>query len=172
MRGPCLNPRPAKASAGTLQCVATARVLEGLGYAFWDLGMVLPYKLRLGARTVARLKFLRSLAVARDCQPSSPLATATRRSVDELLGAPPPPPPPVRPLVAALPTKARRPPAATEPRGARRVSPVNLVSLADATGGAEAAGATRRSPPTSATAGYLLPAWHASACACVPPTCA
>ena len=161
-----------KASAGTLQCVATARVLEGLGYAFWDLGMVLPYKLRLGARTVARLKFLRSLAAARDCQPSSPLATAARRSVDELLGAPPPPPPPVRPLVAAPATKARRPPAATGPRGARRVSPVNLVSLADATGGAEAAGATRRSPPTSATAGYLLPAWHASACACVPPTCA
>ena len=132
--------------------------------------MVLLYKLRLGARTVARLKFLRSLAAARDCQPSSPLATATRRSVDEL-GAPPPAPPPVRPLVAALATKARRPPAATGPRGARRVSPVNLVALADATG-AEAAGATRRPPPTSATAGYLLPTWHASACACVPPTCA
>ena len=141
-----------------------ARV-EGLGYAFWDLGMVLPYKLRLGARTVARLKFLRSLAAARDCQPSSPLATAARRSVDELLGAPPPPPPPVRPLVAALATKARRPPAAAGPRGARRVSRVHLASLADATGGAEAAGATRRPRPPSATAGYLrgLRGTHASA---------
>ena len=75
-------------------------------------------------------------------------------------------------MMCHLIAEARRPPAATGPRGARRVSPVNLVSLADATGGAEAAGATRRSPPTSATAGYLLPTWHASACACVPPTCA
>ena len=114
----------------------------------------------------------RSLADARDCQPSSPLATAARRSVDELLGAPPPAPPAGAPARRGAGDKARRPPAATGPRGARRVSPVHLASLADATGGAEAAGATRRSPPTSATAGYLLPAWHASACACVPPTCA
>jgi Leu/Phe-tRNA-protein transferase len=45
-------------SAGSVQLVLTGRWLRDAGFAFWDLGMDIPYKLRLGARTLEREKFL------------------------------------------------------------------------------------------------------------------
>lgn len=39
-------------SAGTVQLVMTGRYLKDAGFAFWDLGMPLDYKDRLGARNV------------------------------------------------------------------------------------------------------------------------
>jgi Leu/Phe-tRNA-protein transferase len=45
-------------SAGTVQLVLTGRLLRDSGFAFWDLGMVLPYKERLGARVLDRRQFL------------------------------------------------------------------------------------------------------------------
>ena len=45
-------------SAGTVQLILTGRLLRDWGFAFWDLGMVLPYKGELGARTLDRREFL------------------------------------------------------------------------------------------------------------------
>ncbi|MDR1444456.1 MAG: GNAT family N-acetyltransferase [Treponema sp.] len=45
-------------SAGTVQLVLTGRLLRDSGFAFWDLGMILPYKERLGARNLNRRQFL------------------------------------------------------------------------------------------------------------------
>ena len=42
------------ASAGAVQCAATAKLLARSGYVLWDLGMELPYKTKLGARFAAR----------------------------------------------------------------------------------------------------------------------
>jgi leucyl/phenylalanyl-tRNA--protein transferase len=47
-----------EASAGTVQLILTGRYLRDTGFAFWDLGMPLEYKTRLGARGVERGKFL------------------------------------------------------------------------------------------------------------------
>lgn len=44
--------------SGWVQMVALGRLLEGRGAAFWDLGMDIPYKRRLGARPVQRDDFL------------------------------------------------------------------------------------------------------------------
>ena len=44
--------------SGTVQMVALAAVLEGAGYAFWDLGMEMTYKDRLGATYMDRDAFL------------------------------------------------------------------------------------------------------------------
>jgi Leu/Phe-tRNA-protein transferase len=45
-------------SAGTVQMILAGRLLQDLGFAFWDLGMLLPYKERLGAQALERRRFL------------------------------------------------------------------------------------------------------------------
>jgi Leu/Phe-tRNA-protein transferase len=45
-------------SAGTVQLILTGRRLRDAGFAFWDLGMFLEYKSRLGARLLDRARFL------------------------------------------------------------------------------------------------------------------
>jgi Leu/Phe-tRNA-protein transferase len=45
-------------SAGTVQLILTGRYLRDAGFAFWDLGMPMEYKTRLGAREVERGEFL------------------------------------------------------------------------------------------------------------------
>ncbi|MDR1949356.1 MAG: GNAT family N-acetyltransferase [Spirochaetaceae bacterium] len=46
-------------SAGTVQLVLTGRYLRDAGFAFWDLGMPLPYKDRLGAVNVDPRSFVK-----------------------------------------------------------------------------------------------------------------
>ena len=150
-----------KASAGTLQCVATARVL-GLATPSGTSGWCL--QAPLGARTVARLKFLRS-------SPTPATASRRRRS---------PPPRAARSTNSsarrrrrrrcARSSRRRRPSAqaAGRHRAAwrRRVSRPPRVSRRCR---APRRRGSHRSPPTSATAGYLLPAWHRGVRACLPP---
>jgi Leu/Phe-tRNA-protein transferase len=45
-------------NAGTVQMILLCRYLEKNGFAFWDLGMPLDYKLTLGAREISRGEFL------------------------------------------------------------------------------------------------------------------
>ncbi|MDR0642870.1 MAG: GNAT family N-acetyltransferase [Treponema sp.] len=45
-------------SAGSVQLVQTGRWLRDSGFAFWDLGMILPYKELLGAQALDRGEFL------------------------------------------------------------------------------------------------------------------
>ncbi|MDR0760771.1 MAG: GNAT family N-acetyltransferase [Treponema sp.] len=45
-------------SAGTVQMVLTGRYLRDTGFAFWDLGMPLAYKDRLGARNISPRLFV------------------------------------------------------------------------------------------------------------------
>jgi Leu/Phe-tRNA-protein transferase len=45
-------------SAGSVQLALTGRWLRDAGFAFWDLGMNMPYKRCLGARILGREKFL------------------------------------------------------------------------------------------------------------------
>ena len=47
-----------KSSAGTIQLCATAKLLEHHGFAYWDLGMEMPYKINLGASLIDRDLFL------------------------------------------------------------------------------------------------------------------
>jgi Leu/Phe-tRNA-protein transferase len=47
-----------ESSAGTAQMILTAGYLEKNGFAFWDLGMPLDYKLTLGAREISREDFM------------------------------------------------------------------------------------------------------------------
>jgi Leu/Phe-tRNA-protein transferase len=47
-----------ESSAGTAQLLLTGRWLREQGYAFWDLGMPLDYKDRLGARNISPLEFV------------------------------------------------------------------------------------------------------------------
>jgi Leu/Phe-tRNA-protein transferase len=45
-------------SAGTVQLVLTGRYLRDAGFAFWDLGMPMDYKDRLGARNISPRLFV------------------------------------------------------------------------------------------------------------------
>ena len=47
-----------KSSTGTIQLCATGKLLEQSGFAYWDLGMEMPYKLDLGAHSLDRELFL------------------------------------------------------------------------------------------------------------------
>jgi Leu/Phe-tRNA-protein transferase len=52
-------------SAGTVQMLLTGRRLRDLGFAFWDLGMPMEYKARLGAQNIERKRFLELFRNAR-----------------------------------------------------------------------------------------------------------
>jgi Leu/Phe-tRNA-protein transferase len=47
-----------ESSAGTIQMTLTGSYLEAGGYAFWDLGMPIAYKVDLGARVIPRDSFI------------------------------------------------------------------------------------------------------------------
>jgi Leu/Phe-tRNA-protein transferase len=57
-----------ESGAGTVQMILTAQYLEKNGFAVWDLGMPLDYKLTLGARDISREDFMR---VFRKAAPSA-----------------------------------------------------------------------------------------------------
>jgi Leu/Phe-tRNA-protein transferase len=56
-------------SSGTAQMILTAQFLEQHGYAFWDLGMPLPYKTDLGSKTIEIEEFIRLWREGRDGTP-------------------------------------------------------------------------------------------------------
>lgn len=56
-------------SAGSVQLALTGRRLRDRGFSFWDLGMPLGYKERLGARTVGTAEFVRRFREARSKRP-------------------------------------------------------------------------------------------------------
>ncbi|MDR1429216.1 MAG: GNAT family N-acetyltransferase [Spirochaetaceae bacterium] len=60
-----------ESNAGKAQMVLTARWLREQGFAFWDLGMPLEYKNKLGAANVSLKKFLSLFRKARTCSPRS-----------------------------------------------------------------------------------------------------
>ncbi|MDR1024156.1 MAG: leucyl-tRNA--protein transferase [Treponema sp.] len=53
-------------SAGTVQLILAGRWLRDSGFAFWDLGMLLPYKKRLGAQALDRREFLERFRAAQE----------------------------------------------------------------------------------------------------------
>ena len=58
-----------ESGSGTVQLAATARYLEAVGVALWDLGMPLDYKAVLGAHNVSRKEFLSLFRAAREKAP-------------------------------------------------------------------------------------------------------
>eukprot|EP00747_Dinoflagellata_sp_TGD_P168685 gnl/TRDRNA2_/TRDRNA2_195659_c0_seq1.p1 gnl/TRDRNA2_/TRDRNA2_195659_c0~~gnl/TRDRNA2_/TRDRNA2_195659_c0_seq1.p1 ORF type:complete len:329 (-),score=66.83 gnl/TRDRNA2_/TRDRNA2_195659_c0_seq1:107-1093(-) len=52
--------------AGEVQLVLTSALLHRMGFTWWDLGMVMKYKARLGARTITRDAFIDRLHRDRD----------------------------------------------------------------------------------------------------------
>jgi Leu/Phe-tRNA-protein transferase len=58
-----------ESSAGTAQMILTAGYLEKNGFAFWDLGMPLDYKLTLGAREISREDFMDHFRKAAQTRP-------------------------------------------------------------------------------------------------------
>ncbi|MEO0793626.1 MAG: hypothetical protein AAFX93_00605 [Verrucomicrobiota bacterium] len=64
---------PKRNNLGKLQLVALARLLERCGYPFWNLGMLLDYKLQIGATETPRLGFLMRWLKAINQQAREPL---------------------------------------------------------------------------------------------------
>jgi Leu/Phe-tRNA-protein transferase len=58
-------------NAGSVQMILTAQWLDNMAFAFWDLGMTLPYKLTLGAREISRKEFMTHFRNARSLPGSS-----------------------------------------------------------------------------------------------------
>jgi Leu/Phe-tRNA-protein transferase len=54
-----------ESSAGNVQMILTARWLKERGFAFWDLGMPLDYKEKLGAKLLNTAEFIRLFRKAR-----------------------------------------------------------------------------------------------------------
>jgi Leu/Phe-tRNA-protein transferase len=54
-------------SAGSVQLAMTGRYLRDAGFAFWDLGMPLPYKKSLGAQIIDRENFFELFRQALIC---------------------------------------------------------------------------------------------------------
>lgn len=52
--------------AGEVQLILTAGLLHKMGYKWWDLGMVMDYKAKLGARVISRAAFIERLHKDRD----------------------------------------------------------------------------------------------------------
>eukprot|EP00658_Telonema_sp_P-2_P016182 TRINITY_DN1626_c0_g1_i1.p1 TRINITY_DN1626_c0_g1~~TRINITY_DN1626_c0_g1_i1.p1 ORF type:complete len:295 (+),score=52.73 TRINITY_DN1626_c0_g1_i1:200-1084(+) len=71
-------------SAGSIQMICTAELLERAGYEFWDLGMEYEYKVELGARVVERAEFLSGLRAVREVVPN-PLNSPHPMSALELI---------------------------------------------------------------------------------------
>jgi Leu/Phe-tRNA-protein transferase len=57
-----------KDSAGTIQCCCIPKLLKASNFDFWDLGMTMEYKTKLGGRAVPRHEFLGRLFSSRDKQ--------------------------------------------------------------------------------------------------------
>ncbi|AFZ79584.1 leucyl/phenylalanyl-tRNA--protein transferase, putative [Theileria equi strain WA] len=55
-------------SSGTFQMYALAAILHFQSFELWDLGMILPYKLTMGAKTVGRREFLEVFYEARSTE--------------------------------------------------------------------------------------------------------
>jgi len=55
-----------KSSSGTIQLFALAQILKENNFKLWDMGMVLDYKLRLGAYSVPRSAYLNYFYMIRD----------------------------------------------------------------------------------------------------------
>ncbi|KNC87152.1 hypothetical protein, variant [Sphaeroforma arctica JP610] len=62
-------------SAGTVQMIATCKILQSAGFAFWDLGMDLPYKRTMGGVTHPIQDFLAVFDTVR-CLPTPPLPSS------------------------------------------------------------------------------------------------
>jgi len=56
----------AKDGSGSVQCLVLALLLHERGFDFWDLGMGMDYKLKMGARQVSRADFLQMLHASRN----------------------------------------------------------------------------------------------------------
>ncbi len=54
-----------RSGAGSVQLAALAQILVDQRFPVWDLGMIVPYKLDMGSRIVARTEFLRLVAASR-----------------------------------------------------------------------------------------------------------
>lgn len=52
--------------SGSVQCLGLALLLHERGFDFWDLGMGMEYKVKMGAREISRVDFLRILRASRD----------------------------------------------------------------------------------------------------------